>query len=53
MSRPDQSDAVRDREARSHGQALLGALGDLQLSLLNDGGSEALEALSRLADGRQ
>ena len=49
MSRPEQSDAARDRQAESHGQALLGALGDLQMSVLNDGGSEALEALSRLA----
>ena len=48
--------AVRDREARRHGQALLSALAEMQLSLVGSRGSPASlarvgERLSALADG--
>lgn len=43
-----QSGAERDREAQRHGEAVVDALGELQLALL-DGRNGDLEALARLA----
>lgn len=42
-------DEGRDRQAASHGKAVLDALGGLQLAMLDGGGAKALETLSALA----